>query len=936
MEDSQNRSGRTVTLAQEPQNRAASSLPTERDQVNRPQLDTASACWNKTDWPHLVFRESLAAESVADLSGKMCAVNPAFLRLWGYSEESAVLGMHVSAFFAWSSESEPVLAALRETGSWEGEFIAERRDGTHFDCRGFASLLRTDPGEPLGYFSTNLDVTAQRRMEASLRASEERYQLLADFTLSWDYWLSTTGEIVYCSPSCEGMTGYRAEEFVAEPALLLRVVHPDDREAITIHRQAAEFDGETSGATFRVIHKDGSLRWLSHTCRTIRDSLGTPRGRRCSDRDITAEYLARQALERDHGIVRALLESANMPIFAVDQGYRYLCFNQSHANVMRELYGQQISPGQSLLDCMTVPEDQELARKNLARAPLGEHFTIEAYSGDDERTRSPFEVVHGPICGSDGLVLGASVYVRDVTESCRAWQAANTAREFMRGIIDSLSEHVCVLDATGHIVEVNRAWRMFALDNPPAPPDAWLHANYLEICDKSLGDDRGQAHAFADGIRQVLARRLHAFELEYPCHSPHRERWFMGRVTPFLDSNQHVVVAHTDITSQKRLMTQLSQADRLATMGMLAAGVAHEINNPLAYVLYNLESIQESAGHLLHSSDLTTVDLADCAERLEDALGGALRIRDIVRGLGTFSRVEHGQKTALDIRIPIQHALDIAHNELKYRARVVAHLSPVPPVLASEGSLAQVVLNLLVNAGHAIGSGKIQQHQITVGTHATQNLVVITVSDTGPGIPLEHQPRIFDPFFTTKAVGEGSGLGLPICRNIVESFGGHIAFESELGRGTTFWVRLPICRSENTTSSRPEPPASLRHEPTPRGRLLAVDDDPGVLRMLAHMLGSEHEVLTAASGAEACQKLTADPRFDLLLFDVMMPQLSGIELHAWVCAHHPALAERVVFITGGAFTAETRTRLAELPNARLDKPFEQQSLRALVRAQLTR
>jgi signal transduction histidine kinase len=258
----------------------------------------------------------------------------------------------------------------------------------------------------------------------------------------------------------------------------------------------------------------------------------------------------------------------------------------------------------------------------------------------------------------------------------------------------------------------------------------------------------------------------------------------------------------------RRMQTSLAQSDRLASMGMLAAGVAHELNNPLAYVLYNLESLSEELPVLIgklstarqalaHSPEpFDAATWADVMDRFGDALEGTRKIREIARGLGAFSRVEREGETSVDLRYPIESALSISHNEIKYRAKVHKELGTTARVPGSEGKLSHVFLNLLLNAAHAIHDGQVDKNRILVRTWQQGDTVLAEVQDTGCGIPAEQLDRIFEPFFTTKPVGVGSGLGLSIVRNIIAALGGTIEVRSEVGRGTAFLIRLPAAHAE--------------------------------------------------------------------------------------------------------------------------------------------
>jgi len=237
-------------------------------------------------------------------------------------------------------------------------------------------------------------------------------------------------------------------------------------------------------------------------------------------------------------------------------------------------------------------------------------------------------------------------------------------------------------------------------------------------------------------------------------------------------------------------------------------------------------------------------------------------------------------------------------------------------------------MNLLLNAAHAIPEGNSDAHEIrvTTSTDATGRAIV-QVRDSGRGIPRKFLSRIFDPFFTTKPVGEGSGLGLAICHGIVTAIGGEITVESQLGAGSTFRVALPPASAEARIEV--ERPKSIRMKTIRSGRVLVIDDDVHVCSGLRRVL-REHDVTVVMNGKDALDLLRTNAQFDVILCDLMMPEMTGMALYVHVAAEMPALAEKMIFITGGAFTQAGRAFLDEIPNERLEKPYEPQNLRALV------
>jgi len=244
----------------------------------------------------------------------------------------------------------------------------------------------------------------------------------------------------------------------------------------------------------------------------------------------------------------------------------------------------------------------------------------------------------------------------------------------------------------------------------------------------------------------------------------------------------------------RKSQQKLIEADKLATIGQLSAGIAHEVNNPTTSVIGNLEFLKSELEPLLTELAARAPERAPLARDVRAALGDSLtalgRISMIARDLGMFARRKDEQEL-LHIAEPIEVALKMASFEVKYRAQVVRDLQPVPPVTANRGRLQQVFLNLIINAAHALPKGRIEQNYIRIATRLVDGAVVATVSDTGTGIAPEHCARIFDPFFTTKPAGQGTGLGLAITNDIMHEHGGEISVESEVGRGTTFTLRFP-------------------------------------------------------------------------------------------------------------------------------------------------
>jgi signal transduction histidine kinase/CheY-like chemotaxis protein len=383
-----------------------------------------------------------------------------------------------------------------------------------------------------------------------------------------------------------------------------------------------------------------------------------------------------------------------------------------------------------------------------------------------------------------------------------------------------------------------------------------------------------------------------------------------------------------DISDQKKLQAHLLVTDRMASIGTLAAGVAHEINNPLASLMANLDLASREIVRLASGKSPTPQSLAELEEELGDAREATQRVSQIVRDLRLFSRASEDQRGAVDVRRILDSSIRMAWNEIRHRAKLVRDYQSVPRVIANDARLGQVFLNLLINAAQAIPEGNADGNEIRVATRTDgRDLVMVEITDTGAGIPEQVKARLFTPFFTTKPVGVGTGLGLSICHRIVTSLGGDITIESAEGHGATFRVTLPVAQATVTDEPTPTPEPA---RPFRRGRVLVVDDEAMIRRSIQRSLGSQHDVTSASSGREALDLLVSGERFDMIFCDLMMPEMTGMELHAVLQMTSPEQAKQMVFLTGGAFTESARRFLSEVPNVALDKPFDPQKLLTLV------
>jgi PAS domain S-box-containing protein len=557
------------------------------------------------------------------------------------------------------------------------------------------------------------------------------------------------------------------------------------------------------------------------------------------------------------------------------------------------------------------PEDRGALERLLTHPEKHDSPVVARFQRRDGRTVWLQHVVT-PVLDATGLCVAVEGIARDITERRQFEEALKLSEASIRILIEGVPEPAAI-QRDGRIVYANAALV------------------------SSLGFERPQ---------EVVGRRLEEFILDEPPAPPGTALLVTGerrllrrdgkvRITEFaslpllFDGQPAVVCIARDVTEQRQLQSRLSLADRMASMGTLAAGIAHEINNPLAFVISNLGFLAEEMRRPAPGAGRQEAGTDEWRSVLNEAREGADRVRQIVRQLKAFSRPDEERVEPVDLHSVLDSAVMLAANEIKHRARLRREYGPVPKVMGNEGRLCQVFLNLVVNAAQAISEGSADRHEIRLVTRGSpdQRQVVIEVKDTGSGMSEEVLSRIFDPFFTTKPVGVGTGLGLSICHGIVTSLGGDIAVESVLGHGTTVRVMLPAARDGALVA---KPAAPTLAPSSQRGRVLIVDDEPAVGRALRRIL-REHDVELLTSGRQALEKLSVDSSFHVILCDVMMPDFAGRDLYEAIQQGGSGMERRFVFVSGGAFTPGAREFLARVPNTTLEKPFDEAAVKRVVR-----
>ena len=390
------------------------------------------------------------------------------------------------------------------------------------------------------------------------------------------------------------------------------------------------------------------------------------------------------------------------------------------------------------------------------------------------------------------------------------------------------------------------------------------------------------------------------------------------RSTPVLNKKGDVIkciCSMRDITElvnaeakQKRMRQELSLNRRLVAIGQVAAGITHEINNPLTGVT--------AFAQMLMQMDIPE----NMKEAVEVIHEGAIRVVGIVDRLRTFARRDRPENEYTDINAIITNTLALRSYEMRSNGiEVTTQLSEnLPRTMANIGQLQQVFLNIVINAEQAMTTGP-RRKELTIATKLVADRIIVSIRDNGPGIPQEIIDELFDPFFTTKGDNSGMGLGLSISRDIITEHGGEIRVWSKPELGATFVVDLPIVT--DTREGEPGEPADAEQAEPVGARILVVDDEPHICRALDRLLTNKgHQVDTISSPLKALEMLR-DNRYDLILLDLRMPDMSGIELYERIGIISPSLQRKVICVTGDVVSSQNETFLHETGIPCVAKPF---------------
>ena len=762
-----------------------------------------------------------------------------------------------------------------------------------------------------------------RLQQQQLQVREETFRTVADYTYDWELWEDRDGAFIYCSPSCERITGYAPAAFISDPGLLERLLHPEDRAKWQAHQ--ARVHAETEAAAlisgeefeFRVLRQDGAICWIGHICHPIHDAEGISRGHRISNRDITERKLAQAVLQTSEEKYRTLIDNLSSGLVVHGPDTSILLANEMASDLLGLSIDQML--GKTAIDpqwCFLQEDGSPM--------PL-ESYPVNRVLVEGKGFKGLVLGVYRPDRATPTWVLGNAYAVKDA-------EGQNAQAVITFGDITALKQ------AEAALRESEERWK-FAIEGAGdglwdwnlQTGKAYYSPRYKEMYGYSEADfgtssDEWSKRIHPDDAPGVFAT-LQPFMEGKPGHATVEFRmlckdggwkWTLGRgmvVQRDKDGKPlRMIGTNSDITNRKqaevekaKLQNQLLQSQKMESLGTLAGGVAHDMNNVLGAIL-GLASAHirtQPNGSPLHKA-LDTICKA--TER-----GGKM-----VKSLLSFARHSPAESNQVDMNAILREQINLLERTTLSKVRLdVDFETDLRPILGDASALAHAFMNLCVNAVDAMPeNGTLTLHTRNVDS----DWIEVLVEDNGMGMPKEVLEKAMEPFFTTKETGKGTGLGLSMVFSTVKAHGGQMASDSNPGQGTRVMLRFPACEQESPVQVEP---AGAEPTAPPPGALkvLLIDDDDliqGSVQMILEVLG--HTAVKAAlSGEEALTILGAGFEPDLVILDMNMPGLGGIGTLPHLRALRP---EVPVLLATGRVDQTALTLASAYPDITLmAKPF---------------
>jgi PAS domain S-box-containing protein len=825
-----------------------------------------------------------------DAQGRIQRSNARARQLMKADSDDALRGTPLhSALFG---EDEPCVRCVHVAAMRD----AEVKRGTHAHPPSGRVYDLTAAPHPLGGAVVTFDDVTEHR------ALAERYRRVVETSRDAIVITDRERRIAFANPAAIAFFGH-GDALIGMP--VARTVPPEMRELVR-RREDDALGGEPQRYEGGVVRADGERRMVAVTTAPLRE-LGEVTGIVASLRDITEERRARDAVSQSEARYRNLFDSATDSIYTLDVKGTFTSVNEATVRMCGHPRTELLGYSSRMMFDEDDTDDLALVAQQFALAVEGEAVRYECHFRRGDGERRLISVANTPIrFGKE--IIGVLGVARDVTdERARAAALERSEARYTR-LVESASDAIFTVTEDGRFTAVNRALE-HGVGRSRAELLGALFTSVVDPRDVQAAEQLLRQTVEGERCRGLVHYRSSLGEVR------------QGNVITAPVFEDGVIVGALgimrDVTDEQRLAAQLLQQEKLAAVGQLVSGVAHELNNPLAGVMAFSELLL--ASHAAHDDE--------ARHALETIHHEAMRAAKIVSHLLTFARQRPAERMESDLNAIVNDTIALRRYALTAaQIEVDVVLDPtLPHTWADPFQLQQVVLNLLGNAEQALADWQ-GPRRIAVWTRHDEEWLVLAVSDTGPGIPPEQRDRIFNPFYTTKPVGQGTGLGLSISDGIVREHRGQIRVESHPGQGATFLIQLPIVAPLDPRAA--EPPASPSRPVVPR-RVLVVDDEPAMRTAIITFLDTLGHTVTATRREEARALLGAN-EYDVVLLDLLMPELGGDTLYRELCDRDPRHAGRVVFVTGDTQSEHARRFLTEAGRPSVSKPFQLDDLAAVL------
>jgi two-component system NtrC family sensor kinase len=740
-------------------------------------------------------RYRLLADNIADViwtadaRARITYVSPSIKRLLGYTVEEAVK-LQISDILTPDSldQARKLIRGQMNMRAWGMKYPPAsmtlehiRKDGSTVWAEVMLSFMQSRDGRIIGIMGATRDITERKKAEEALRQSEERFRTIFEGTSIGIALVGFDMKVIRINPAFERMFGYSLEEF--SKLKNLEYLHPDDA-MVDAKFYLEMLEGKRDHYTIdkRYTRKDGKVIWGRQNLSVVRSADGKPMYFIAMIEDITERKHMEDALRQNEEKLRLYFQNVSDVIYSFDTEFRVL--NVSPAVERLLGYRPEELVGRPFYELnLVTPASLELAFYDMLRVFAGEHvISYREFIAKDGTIRFG-EISLSPLYSAEGKLIGALGVGRDVTERKHMEEALKESERNYRILFESSIDGMFVID--GETMEILFANQTMAKISGFDSAQDLVGLNVFELV---APEERKRAFKLVK--EDVFEKDLHRIHEYRAFTKDGREKWVSVVSTRIeYQGRMAALVSVRDITELKRaeeekkkLEDQIQLAGRLAAVGELAAGIAHELNNPLAAIkgfaqlLAGREGLDESI-----KKDLQSIYLE------------SQRASKITQNLLSFARRHEPEKRLISINEALEKTLELASHQLKVNnIELVTELAPdLPRTMADFHQMQEVFVNIITNAEQAMveahGKGR-----LIIRTKKVGGMVQITFTDDGPGISEENLKRIFDPFFTTKEVGKGTGLGLSICYGLVEAHGGRIYVKSKVGNGATFVVEIPI------------------------------------------------------------------------------------------------------------------------------------------------